>query len=404
MSIATLKKKTQTKYNNMSVGERQFSINGTHRSQGYVGQTSLSRSLPRTLMKGNVAIGHGGCCGKFKKTPIVQSAVISVENPNVVKSSVLGTSGMISTKYAWIKRPQPYTTVKPDNNQNNNSQSDYITYLVDKTLNNTEYAVSDSLLTYPPANLTIPSITNSPKKITLSNLPYGNGDYTISSDYYGFSGNGPFFISNPPSTSDYWQTTGYSVTSTYNGNTIYSLPANVSITRVSNTSYNGRWVQIEFPYKIKLENLYLVPKPGSTVNIAQNIILAGLDNNNEWIKLNEMKLSSIPNSNEIYNFNITKKVAFKQYRLIVVSSFSDSPSLFNIQMKSYDKYFCEKEANYTTVTSCTKNTCTTNKPGVNYNYAIPCGEYMKRLINCRTKDKYFYVTTTNKKQPFAGFN
>jgi hypothetical protein len=123
MSIATLKRKTQTQYNNMSVGERQFSINGTHRSQGYVGQTSLSRSLPRTLMKGNVAIGHGGCCGKFKKTPIVQSAVISVENPNVVKSSVLGTSGMISTKYAWIKRPQPYTSVKPDNNQNMNSQN-----------------------------------------------------------------------------------------------------------------------------------------------------------------------------------------------------------------------------------------------------------------------------------------
>jgi hypothetical protein len=208
MSIATLKKKTQTKYNNMSVGERQFSINGTHRSQGYVGQTSLSRSLPRTLMKGNVAIGHGGCCGKFKKTPIVQSAVISVENPNVVKSSVLGTSGMISTKYAWIKRPQPYTTVKPDNNQNNNSQSDYVRYLVDK-------------------------------------------------------------------------------------------------------------------------------------------------------------------QNELSN-----------------------------------RAPCNNNIEYTSVSSCTNNklkTCKTNKPGLNYNYAIPCGEYMRRLINCRTKDDMFYVASKNKKQPFAGF-
>ena len=112
MSIIILKNKTQSKYNNMSAGQAQFSINGTHRSQGYVGQTSLSRSLPKTIMKGDVAIGHGGCCGKFNKTPIIQSAVISLENPNVVKPSVLGTSGMLSKKYAWIKRPQPYSTVK----------------------------------------------------------------------------------------------------------------------------------------------------------------------------------------------------------------------------------------------------------------------------------------------------
>ena len=50
MSIATLKRKTQTKYNNMSVGSTQgFSLNGGFRNQGYVGQTSLSRSLSRTL-------------------------------------------------------------------------------------------------------------------------------------------------------------------------------------------------------------------------------------------------------------------------------------------------------------------------------------------------------------------
>jgi len=55
MSIATLKRKTQTQYNNMSVGSKTgFSLNGTHRSQGYIGQTSLSRSLPKTLMKGNI--------------------------------------------------------------------------------------------------------------------------------------------------------------------------------------------------------------------------------------------------------------------------------------------------------------------------------------------------------------
>jgi len=123
MSIATLKRKTQVQYNNMSVGAKHgFSLNGTHRSQGYVGQTSLSRSLPQTLMK-----GHGGCCGKYPNVPVVQSAVTSLNDPAVVKPSVVGTQGMINTHYRWMRRPAPFTSVKPDNNTHLNDQSDYIT-------------------------------------------------------------------------------------------------------------------------------------------------------------------------------------------------------------------------------------------------------------------------------------
>ena len=51
MSIVTLKKKTQSQYNNVSVGHRQFSLNGTHRSPGWVGQTTLSRSLPEHCLE-----------------------------------------------------------------------------------------------------------------------------------------------------------------------------------------------------------------------------------------------------------------------------------------------------------------------------------------------------------------
>lgn len=143
MSIATLKRKTQVQYNNMSVGSKTgFSLNGTHRNQGYVGQTSLSRSLSRTLMRGGFPRGHGGCCGKFPKKPIVQSGVISIENqhavgtqyPNVVKKSSVSNTGMLSTKYRWINRPYPYAVVKPDNNQHLNSSSDYINRLKKKTL------------------------------------------------------------------------------------------------------------------------------------------------------------------------------------------------------------------------------------------------------------------------------
>jgi hypothetical protein len=133
MSLVTLKRKTQAKYNNMSVGSKTgFSLNGTHRSQGYIGQTMLSRSLPKTLMKGNVIKGHGGCCGKYPVHGIVQSAVTSENNPKIVKPSVMHTNGMLRMHYRWIWRPQPYSTTKPTNLALN-TQSAYIANLAATT-------------------------------------------------------------------------------------------------------------------------------------------------------------------------------------------------------------------------------------------------------------------------------
>ena len=83
-----LKNKTNEKYNNLSVGKKQFSINGTTRSQGWVGQSSLSRT--------------------------VTTPSICLNDNRVIKSSVVETNGMIKTKYRWIRRPAPFSVVKPD--------------------------------------------------------------------------------------------------------------------------------------------------------------------------------------------------------------------------------------------------------------------------------------------------
>ena len=123
MSEATLKKKTRTQYRNMSVGSKNggFSLNGTRRSQGYVGQTMLGRHFPRTPMRGNEARGSGGCGGKYYRGTIIQSGVpfpsgvtgnSANNNPKVVKPSVINNNGLIMTKYRWIRRPQPYSTFK----------------------------------------------------------------------------------------------------------------------------------------------------------------------------------------------------------------------------------------------------------------------------------------------------
>uniref|UniRef100_A0A6C0IC35 Uncharacterized protein n=1 Tax=viral metagenome TaxID=1070528 RepID=A0A6C0IC35_9ZZZZ len=133
MSIVTLKKKTQNQYNNLSVGQKQFSLQGGHRSQGFVGQTMLSRSLPRTLMVGNVPRGHGGLNGAYHKAKMVVDGTglgnNTLNNSKVMKPSVLDTNGMIMTKYRWIRRPQPFTSVKPDTTNNVQTQQQHIEIL-----------------------------------------------------------------------------------------------------------------------------------------------------------------------------------------------------------------------------------------------------------------------------------
>jgi len=145
MSIATLKKKSSAKYNNNSAGTSLFSLNGTHRSQGYVGQTSLSRFTSRTLVRNGGLRNHGGCCGTFTIGQPVFSGITTTENSNVVKNSVVSNDGMISTKYRWIRRPQPYSVVKPDSNHNVNSQSMHIVIIRDDAIRDAAgcYAVQE---------------------------------------------------------------------------------------------------------------------------------------------------------------------------------------------------------------------------------------------------------------------
>ena len=131
MSEATFKKKTQYKYNNNSVnrGHNGFSLNGTHRSQGWVGQDLRARTLVRTLNRGGANRGHGGCCGKYPRPFVIPSEICSTENPNIVKTSVINTNGMLHERFAWVWRPAPYTSVKPDDNNGVGDQGSYIQYL-----------------------------------------------------------------------------------------------------------------------------------------------------------------------------------------------------------------------------------------------------------------------------------
>jgi hypothetical protein len=131
MSLNTLKRKTQAKYNNASVNQKQFSINGGTRNQGWIGQTSLSRTVNRTLFRNGFPRGFGGNNGNFLISTICSSDINTTENSKIIKSSVLSTQGQLETQF----RPEMFITVKPDGNNNLNEQGLYIENLRIQTVN-----------------------------------------------------------------------------------------------------------------------------------------------------------------------------------------------------------------------------------------------------------------------------
>ena len=96
MSIATLKKKTAAKFKNNSANLPQFSLNGVHRNQGFIGQQSLSRT--NTLITTSESVG--------------------------IKPSVLSSDGMSAERFRWVLRPQPFSSTKT-NQDNNSTSSEY---------------------------------------------------------------------------------------------------------------------------------------------------------------------------------------------------------------------------------------------------------------------------------------
>jgi len=155
MSIATLKRKTAAKYNVLSFNqEKGFSLNGAFRGQGYIGQSTQARTLVRSLAKGPTLRGHGGCCGTYNIVDIKPTELQCLDDPTVVRPSSLNNQGMIFSKYRWIRRPQPYTTVKRNGAEHAmNSQSSYIETLVKNQLNASEDPTSPC---YPQEACKIP--------------------------------------------------------------------------------------------------------------------------------------------------------------------------------------------------------------------------------------------------------
>jgi hypothetical protein len=67
----------------------------------------------------------------------------------VLKASVVGTSGQLSVQNKWVRRPQPFAVVKPDSNNNINTQQDYIARMQQKAILEAKQAEDSCTSTAP---------------------------------------------------------------------------------------------------------------------------------------------------------------------------------------------------------------------------------------------------------------
>jgi len=121
MSIATLKRKTNLGGNPRAdpisgVGNKGFSLNGTLRNIGAVGQFRMVSNVTRTRYRGNTPMGYGGSGGAYP-VYVFNSGDCSTNDANIIKKSTKNTQGMLDERFKGILfGTYPNTWVKDDDN------------------------------------------------------------------------------------------------------------------------------------------------------------------------------------------------------------------------------------------------------------------------------------------------
>ena len=75
-----------------------FSLAGTRRNIGNIGQFRMVSNVTRTFFRGAEPMGSGGCCGTYVRN-ISNSGSCCTNDPNIVKKTVKNTKGMIEDRY-----------------------------------------------------------------------------------------------------------------------------------------------------------------------------------------------------------------------------------------------------------------------------------------------------------------
>lgn len=115
MSLAALKRKSQSKQFNQVSANATFALNGTRRNNSYIGKNN------------------------FISNKISTSTCSNSNDTTTVKTSAKNNKGMIASRFKLSKENDNFTTVQPDSNSyivGEDTQGLYIEKLASKTVNN----------------------------------------------------------------------------------------------------------------------------------------------------------------------------------------------------------------------------------------------------------------------------
>jgi len=122
-------------------GPEGFSINGGRRSNSYIGKDNKFSSNG-TPFRGVYPLGNGGAAGTYAQPQPVYNAgpaMVEVQGNQYkyIKPSVLSTTGLIATKYRWIRGVYPNVWVQPIYTGNQVESSSQGLYVHTKSAANT---------------------------------------------------------------------------------------------------------------------------------------------------------------------------------------------------------------------------------------------------------------------------
>jgi hypothetical protein len=205
--------------------------------------------------------------------------------------------------------------------------------------------------------------TNTVRSLNVSGATsHKNGTYTVSSSsaYAGYAH--PYFAFCPDKTGDPWFSTGgnnsavtvdrtitylgyqaynqvgYNSSGNYQGATGAFFTTSYTESGVSK-SMNGEWIQIQFPYSMKLTQMILYPRtpnPGSLIYQSPKTgVILGSNDGSTWVLIHNYSVTSYPNITGPFTTTITTTVYYKYIRFVVNQLIGPSPNWWTMARLYY---------------------------------------------------------------------
>jgi len=212
-----------------------------------------------------------------------------------------------------------------------------------------DVASSTSLVEFPPTALNSLDVTAGPTNLQVVGSSYGNGTYVVSADSIYSSLYQPWKVFNDVTT-DYW----VAGSSRYFTTSPYAAKEGYASTTVSNTLYNGSYLQIQMPNSIILQSYQIMATDG-----APNAwVIAGSANGVSW-SLIDSRLAITGWSSGVFKaFSVSNnRTSYAYYRIIVLNLVDNWNTVVLTEMRlfgdavssHYPKYKCNLQASSATV-------------------------------------------------------